>query len=141
MDRLPITSETDVISDIRTSECDVIDDVTISKCDVIDDVTIDRIQLYSVGFMMPTAAMFVLNLTIIVGNVMVITAVFTHVKLRSSTTNKFIVSLAVADLMVGVVVLPFSSTNQVSYTTFSSTNHVSYTTFSSTNQVICNVFL
>ena len=44
---------------------------------------------------------------------MVIMAVFTHSKLRSMTTNKFIVSLAVADLMVGLVVLPFSSANEV----------------------------
>jgi hypothetical protein len=59
------------------------------------------------------AALMLLNLIIIVGNVMVITAVFTHSKLRGTTTNKFVVSLAFADLMVGVVVLPFSSTNEV----------------------------
>ena len=50
---------------------------------------------------------------VIAVNVMVIAAVFTHSKLRSTTTNKFVVSLAVADLMVGLVVLPFSGVNQV----------------------------
>ena len=57
--------------------------------------------------------MVVLDLVIVIGNAMVIGAVFTHSKLRCTTTNKFVVSLAVADLMVGLVVLPFSSANQV----------------------------
>jgi len=51
---------------------------------------------------------------VVVGNSLVVAAVFTHAKLRRSTTNRFIVSLAVADLMVGLLVLPFSSANEVS---------------------------
>jgi len=66
-----------------------------------------------VDFVLPMLALVAVNLLVIVGNVMVIAAVFTHSKLRSTTTNKFVVSLAVADLMVGVIVLPFSSVNQV----------------------------
>jgi octopamine receptor len=49
---------------------------------------------------------------VIVGNCLVIAAVFISSKLRS-VTNLFIVSLAVADLMVGLTVLPFSSTREV----------------------------
>lgn len=52
---------------------------------------------------------------VVVGNSLVVTAVFTHAKLRRSATNRFIVSLAVADLMVGLLVLPFSSANEVGY--------------------------
>ena len=70
-------------------------------------------RLDTAAFIVPVAALICLNLIVIVGNVMVIMAVFTHSKLRSMTTNKFIVSLAFADLMVGVVVLPFSSANEV----------------------------
>jgi len=71
----------------------------------------------SAGFIGPMTAVLVLDLLVIVGNSLVVTAVFTHGKLRRSTTNRFIVSLAVADLMVGLLVLPFSSANEVSYTT------------------------
>lgn len=49
-----------------------------------------------------------INVMVIVGNCLVIAAVFCSSKLRS-VTNLFIVSLAVADLLVGVAVLPFSS--------------------------------
>jgi len=72
------------------------------------------VRLDTASFIVPMTALICLNLVVIIGNVMVIMAVFTHSKLRSMTTNKFIVSLAVADLMVGVVVLPFSSSNEVS---------------------------
>jgi hypothetical protein len=71
------------------------------------------VRLDSMEFIGPIAAMIVLDLVIIVGNAMVIAAVFTHSKLRCTTTNKFVVSLATADMMVGAVVLPFSSANQV----------------------------
>lgn len=72
------------------------------------------VELSSFQFVLPMLALVAVNLLVIIGNVMVIAAVFTHSKLRSTTTNKFVVSLAVADLMVGVIVLPFSSVNQVS---------------------------
>jgi len=72
-----------------------------------------RVSLDTAEFYVPMTALMLLNLIIVIGNVMVITAVFTHSKLRGATTNKFVVSLAFADLMVGLVVLPFSSTNEV----------------------------
>ncbi|GAB0087662.1 Octopamine receptor [Sergentomyia squamirostris] len=54
----------------------------------------------------------VIDVLVIVGNCLVIAAVFCSHKLRS-VTNFFIVSLAVADLLVGLAVLPFSSTWEV----------------------------
>ncbi|XP_046671428.1 octopamine receptor Oamb-like [Homalodisca vitripennis] len=62
-----------------------------------------------------------IDMMVIVGNCLVIAAVYMSSKLRS-VTNLFIVSLAVADLMVGLAVLPFSATwevFQVSFTRFS----------------------
>nr|CAD7441671.1 unnamed protein product [Timema bartmani] len=53
-----------------------------------------------------------IDIMVIVGNCLVIAAVFMSSKLRT-VTNLFIVSLAVADLMVGVAVLPFSATWEV----------------------------
>ncbi|KAL1449871.1 hypothetical protein WDU94_002343 [Cyamophila willieti] len=53
-----------------------------------------------------------LDIMVVVGNSLVILAVYLSSKLRS-VTNLFIVSLAVADLMVGVAVLPFSATWEV----------------------------
>ena len=69
-------------------------------------------SLMSTRFIVPVVALVSLNLVVIVGNSLVIAAVFTHRKLRT-VTNTFIVSLAVADLMLGAVVLPFSSVNEV----------------------------
>lgn len=53
-----------------------------------------------------------INILVIVGNCLVIAAVFCSHKLRS-VTNFFIVSLAVSDLLVGLAVLPFSATWEV----------------------------
>lgn len=57
-------------------------------------------------------ALGIIDIIVIVGNILVIAAVFMSSKLRS-VTNLFIVSLAVADLMVGIAVLPFSATWEV----------------------------
>lgn len=48
----------------------------------------------------------------VVGNVMVLLAVFVNSHLRS-TTNYFIVNLAIADLLLGTTVLPFSASLEV----------------------------
>ncbi|XP_044755435.1 octopamine receptor Oamb [Coccinella septempunctata] len=53
-------------------------------------------------------ALALLNVMVIAGNCLVIAAVLYSSKLHS-VTNLFIVSLAVADLLVGVAVLPFST--------------------------------
>ncbi|KAF7991191.1 hypothetical protein HCN44_002753 [Aphidius gifuensis] len=52
------------------------------------------------------------DVMVILGNLLVILAVYHTTKLRN-VTNMFIVSLAVADLLVGVAVLPFSATLEV----------------------------
>ncbi|TGZ32641.1 Uncharacterized protein DBV15_09081, partial [Temnothorax longispinosus] len=54
----------------------------------------------------------IVDVMVVVGNVLVILAVYCTSKLRN-VTNIFIVSLAVADLLVGVAVLPFSATWEV----------------------------
>lgn len=63
-------------------------------------------QLFSLSILL------LINVMVIVGNCLVIAAVFCSSKLRS-VTNLFIVSLAVADLLVGVAVLPFSATLEI----------------------------
>lgn len=55
----------------------------------------------------------VIDLATIIGNSLVILAVIYDYSLRSMATNFYVVSLAVADLMIGVFVLPFSSTYEI----------------------------
>ena len=62
-----------------------------------------------VGSLLPLG---VVCLMVILGNIMVITAVKITHKLRGAT-NMFIVSLAWADLMLGILVLPFSAMYEV----------------------------
>ncbi|XP_059163483.1 dopamine receptor 2-like [Physella acuta] len=52
------------------------------------------------------------SLVVVIGNLMVIFAVYREVYLRT-VTNYFIVSLAIADVMVGGVVMPFSISNEL----------------------------
>ena len=70
------------------------------------------VNLRSLHFIFPTVVLALLNFIVILGNILVIIAVFTTPKLRT-VTNTFIVSLAVADLCVGILVLPFSNANEV----------------------------
>ena len=58
------------------------------------------------------AILLLINILVVAGNTLVIVAVFSSSKLRS-VTNLFIVSLAVADMSLGIVVLPFSVTVEV----------------------------
>ncbi|XP_055609880.1 octopamine receptor Oamb isoform X1 [Uranotaenia lowii] len=58
------------------------------------------------------AILIFIDILVIVGNTLVVAAVTSSHKLRS-VTNFFIVSLAVADLLVGIAVLPFSATWEV----------------------------
>ncbi|KAB0794834.1 hypothetical protein PPYR_11673 [Photinus pyralis] len=64
------------------------------------------------GLLTSLSILALINVMVIVGNCLVIAAVFCSSKLRS-VTNLFIVSLAVADLLVGLAVLPFSATWEI----------------------------
>ena len=54
-------------------------------------------------------AMLAVVMATLLGNSLVIVGVWRSDKLRSSVANAFIVSLAGADLMVAVLVMPFSA--------------------------------
>lgn len=55
-----------------------------------------------------------INLIVILGNILVIVAFYATAKLRN-VTNIFIVSLATADLLLGLLVLPYALMFEVSY--------------------------
>lgn len=59
------------------------------------------------------ALLVLINLIVILGNILVIVAVYASAKLRN-VTNIFIVSLATADLLLGVLVLPYALVYEVS---------------------------
>ncbi|KAI1287318.1 Dopamine receptor 2 [Halotydeus destructor] len=52
---------------------------------------------------------FLLDGTIVIGNTLIIIAVYREAYLQRSVTNYYIVSLAIADLLVGVLILPFAA--------------------------------
>ena len=72
----------------------------------------ERVVWDDPGQLASLTILLLITVMVIVGNCLVIAAVFMSSKLRS-VTNLFIVSLAVADLMVGLTVLPFSATWEV----------------------------
>ena len=86
----------------------MMENLTLELC----DPDADRKHMLTSQFIVPTIVLGILNVVVIFGNSLVIVAVFTSQKLRT-VTNLFIVSLAVADLSLGVTVLPFSIANEV----------------------------
>ncbi|CAH1099823.1 unnamed protein product [Psylliodes chrysocephalus] len=73
---------------------------------------LDKVNFGDSHLLLSLSVLALINVMVIVGNCLVIAAVYSSSKLRS-VTNFFIVSLAVADLMVGIGVLPFSATWEV----------------------------
>lgn len=95
---------------------------------------IDSVKWTEPGNLVSLACLAFINVLVIVGNCLVIAAVFCSHKLRS-VTNFFIVSLAVADLLVGLAVLPFSSVWEVFKVRFF------HTVFLSPSYVVCSLTL
>ena len=77
----------------------------------VDNVTVSetggRVEVFVVGFLL-----VVLILTSIIGNILVCIAVATDKKLRK-LSNLFLVSLAIADLLVSAFVMPFALVNDL----------------------------
>lgn len=80
--------------------------------ETVCDNLIESVKWTEPGRLVSLAILEFINILVIVGNCLVIAAVFCSNKLRS-VTNYFIVNLAVADLLVGLAVLPFSATWEV----------------------------
>ncbi|XP_054907418.1 beta-2 adrenergic receptor-like [Poeciliopsis prolifica] len=76
----------------------------------LSNVTNSPPEYNDVELVLLGVAMAILVLAIVFGNVMVITAILRFQRLQT-ITNLFIASLAVADLIMGVIVVPFSSCN------------------------------
>ena len=72
----------------------------------------EEVEWSGAGIVTTLVVLAIVDVMVILGNVLVILAVYHTTKLRN-VTNMFIVSLAVADLLVGVAVLPFSATWEV----------------------------
>lgn len=72
-----------------------------------------QVKLRDPSVILTVICLVIINLTVIAGNTLVILAVSVSTKLRT-VTNFFIVSLAVADLMLGLTVVPYSLSLAVS---------------------------
>ena len=100
----------------------------------------ERVEWSGPWILVTLIVLAIVNVMVVLGNVLVILAVYHSSKLRN-VTNMFIVSLAVADLMVGLAVLPFSATWEVFKVRSSSSNvYVSFATVSFTFIVLYIVF-
>ncbi|XP_076032518.1 putative G-protein coupled receptor No9 [Oratosquilla oratoria] len=121
---LPVTSSSTSVFFFNQSE--VLDTLDEEDVAVLGDLAADGgslgnspncssplagVDWQDVGVITSLVALGILNVLVICGNCLVILAVFLSSKLRT-VTNLFIVSLAVADLLLGVAVLPFSVTIQ-----------------------------
>ncbi|XP_015116423.1 octopamine receptor Oamb [Diachasma alloeum] len=85
-------------------------DLNASAC--IDPYNDGAVDWSGAGIVGTLVVLAIIDVMVILGNVLVILAVYHTSKLRN-VTNMFIVSLAVADLLVGLAVLPFSATWEV----------------------------
>ena len=64
-------------------------------------------------FIIKTIVLSLIVISILIGNSLVIIAVALYRKLRKSISNSFIASLAVADLLLAILVLPFSVIEEI----------------------------
>ncbi|GFR96392.1 dopamine receptor 2 [Elysia marginata] len=78
----------------------------------VNESSSDSPLLYEISNPVVGVLLAIFSLIVVIGNVMVIIAVFKEIYLRT-VTNYFIVSLAIADVMVGGVVMPFSISNEM----------------------------
>lgn len=82
----------------------------------IDDACWDTYKVVnrcSWEFILKTVTITIIIIGILLGNSLVITSVLLYQRLRRSISNSFIASLAVADLLVAIFVLPFSLADEV----------------------------
>ena len=73
----------------------------------ISNTSVEGPPINLIHAIMAGTVLAIVVLMTIIGNVLVLMAVFVNSHLRS-TTNYFIVNLAIADLLLGITVLPFS---------------------------------
>lgn len=73
---------------------------------------LDQVDWSKPGLIISLVILGAVNVLVLLGNCLVVLAVFLDSKLRT-VTNLFIVSLAMADLSVGLAVLPFSASLEV----------------------------
>lgn len=90
--------------------------IRVTTCLVLWKSNVRDTLIYSPHFYDPFQAswnaghilLLLLIVMVVCGNALVIVAVLIDRKLRTVTTNKFIASLAISDLLVGIVVMPMS---------------------------------
>ncbi|ESO94945.1 hypothetical protein LOTGIDRAFT_144771 [Lottia gigantea] len=101
-----LTESTDTPLGIIT---DVYSNLSANNGSIVDDEYVIEYELKhpSIGIILASFSFIT-----IVGNIMVMIAVYKEIYLRT-VTNYFIVSLAVADLMVGGIVMPFSISHEM----------------------------
>jgi len=93
--------ESDTSSNISTDDIDVCSD----PLDVVDTC--------SWWFIVKAIVLSLILISIIFGNSLVIASVFLYRKLRRSVSNLFIASLALADFMLAILVLPFALAKEI----------------------------
>lgn len=77
---------------------------------------IDKLELQKIKWNHPLLGVFfaLLSLATVFGNCLIICAVFREQCLQTAT-NYYIISLAVADLLVGFIVMPFNGLNEMTH--------------------------